>query len=181
MNEPSPSRLFERIPSEEYLVERTEALRKTMPHEEKKETISLLVFQVGNELLAIETRFVKEVKKGKRVHHIPHRSGSMLLGLVNFNGVLQLCIALHRLLEIGTKLDVFKKMVAIEKEGDLWVFPVDEIEGILTLNRSDIENVPTNILKSAVNYLKGIFKIENKVVGLLDEELLFIGINRSLT
>ena len=72
-------------------------------------------------------------------------------------------------------------MVAIAKEGELWVFPVDGIEGIYNADLSLIENVPVNIKKSTVNYIKGILKMEGKAVGLLDDDLLFPSLKRSLS
>lgn len=184
----STSRLFDRIPSDEYVREWTEALMKEPSPEEPKKTLSLLVFRLGEELFALKTDYVKEVAKIRAVHHIPNRSGDILLGLVNLNGELQLCVALHRFLGIAAAPAPLKdkdphhqeRMVAIAKEAELWVFPVDGIEGIFNADLSLIENVPVNIKKSAVNYIKGILKMEGKTVGLLDDELLFPSLKRSL-
>lgn len=183
------SHLFDRVPSQEYVREMTEALIKEGGAEEAKDTISVLVFRLGEVWLAIQTIYVKEVARRRNPHRLPHRSSAILLGLVNLNGELQLCIALHHLLEIEackvpfTKRDFHhhERMIAIEKEGDLWVFPVDGIEGIYIWNISEIENVPSNILKSSLNYLKGIVKMGGKSVGFLDDELLFPNLKRGIS
>jgi len=180
--------LFERIPSQEYVKEWTETLMQESSSEEVKSTLSVLVFNLGVELLAIRTIYIKEVARRRNVHRIPHRSGEILQGLVNLNGELQLCIALHRLLGIETSLaPVVKKdprhqerMIAIAKEGDLWVFHVDGIEGIFNWNVAEIENVPVTVTKSTANYIRGIMKMGGKIVGLIDDELLFPSLKRSL-
>lgn len=144
---------------------------------------------MGEELIAIQTIYVKEVARRRKAHRIPHRSQAILRGLVNLNGELQLCVALHQLLEIEacreppSKRDFHhhERMIAIEKEGELWVFPVDGIEGIFIWDLDEIENVPDNILKSSSNYLKGIVKMKSKAVGFLDERLLFPALKRSLS
>ncbi len=71
-------------------------------------------------------------------------------------------------------------MVAIIREEELWVFPVDEIDGIYNWNLQNIENVPANISKSKANYIRGMMKMDSKSIGLLDEELIFASLKRSL-
>jgi chemotaxis-related protein WspD len=181
------SHLFERSPDREYIREWTESLSQVVNPEQISETISVLVFRLGREWLALSTIFLKEVAHRRPVHRIPHRHSKVLQGVVNLNGELQLYIALHELLQIemstGPNLDPLSyqsdRMVAIIKGGELWVFPVDEVDGIYSWNLSEIENVPVNISKSTANYIKGIIKMENRSIGLLDEELLFASLNRS--
>ncbi len=181
------SSLFERAPPQEYTKELTEALMQRSS-EQDRETLSVLVFRLGQEWLALPTIFFKEVTRRRSVHRIPHRTSKILLGLVNLNGELQLCMALHHLLEIENSIPPHSnrtpyhqdRMIAITKERDLWVFPVDEIDGIYNWDLSDIENAPVNISKSTTNYIKGILKVADKSIGLLDEELLFSSLKRSI-
>lgn len=182
------SKLFDRSPSQEYIKEWTESLTQPESDQEALNALSVLVFRLGQEWLALPTIFFKEITNRRPVHHIPHRSGIILQGVVNLNGELELYVALHELLHIepaDTKnLERLPyhgdRMMAIIKEGELWVFPVDEIDGIYGWNLSGLENVPVNISKSGVNYIKGIMKMDSKSVGLLDEELLFASLQRSL-
>jgi chemotaxis-related protein WspD len=180
--------LFRRPPEESYIQELTEALGKQVPTEEVSNKLSVLVFRLGHEWMAIPTIFFKEVAHRRPVHRIPHRSEKILLGVVNLNGRLELYIALHELLQIEIsgsqplsripyQLD---RMIAISKEGELWVFPVNEIDGIYHWNLSEMENVPITISKSTINYVKGIMNMEHKRVGLIDEELLFSSLKRSI-
>jgi chemotaxis-related protein WspD len=180
--------LFERAPDQGYIAEWTQALMQPPPDECDKRLFSVLVFRLNQEWLALPTICFKEITSRKPMHRIPHRTSKFLLGIVNLNGELKLYVALDQLLEIEPFTAPLPKrapyqedrMVAIAQNGDLWVFPVDEIDGIYNINLCLMENVPVNISKSTAGYLKGIVKIGNKSVGLLDEELLFANLKRSI-
>jgi len=151
-------------------------------------SFSILIFRLGREWVALPTIFFKEVTHRRPVHRLPHQKGKILQGLVNLNGKLELSVALHELLEIEAFIAPsssvipyqLNRMVAIVKEGALWVFPVDEMNGIYHWNLAGMEQVPTVIARSSMHYVKGVIKVENKRVVLLDEELLFCGLKKCL-
>lgn len=182
------SHLLKRIPPESYMQELTEALKNPPAIEYSHEILSVLVFRLGQEWLALPTIFFKEITHRRPVHRIPHRYSPLLLGIVNLNGELQLYVALHELLNIEHAKMIQtnpthyqeNRMVAIAKEGELWVFPIDEMDGIYHWNLSLIENVPINVSKSTTNFVKGVMKMDNKSVGLLDDELLFSTLKRNI-
>src|SRR5580698_2152106 len=62
------------------------------------EAVSVLIFRLGAEWLAFRTRAVAEVTTPRPVHRIPHRSNQVLVGLVNLQGQVQLCVSLRGLL-----------------------------------------------------------------------------------
>lgn len=188
MNSDLASHLFEREPPQKYIEEWTETLRHP-PVQQPVEDLSVLVFRLEKEWFALPLMFLKEVAHRRSMHQIPHRSNKILLGVVNLNGELQLYVDLNALLGVAPQtapdLDWIlyeqNRMVAITKSSELWVFPVEEIGGIYHWNASALENVPVNISKSTANYLKGIMKVDDRIVGLLDEELLFSSLKRSIS
>ena len=173
---------------EEYIQEWTETLKKQNPPAEDLDTLSVMVFRLGHEWLALPTEFFKEATHRRQVHHIPHRSGSLLHGIINLNGELRLCVDLNQLLGIEPVSSLLSeslsyrlnRLMTIKKNGDFWAFPVDEIDGIHVWKHTEIENVPVNITKSTANYLKGIMRIGDKHMGLLDGELLFYSLKRRI-
>jgi chemotaxis-related protein WspD len=182
------SRLFQKVPDKEYIEEWTQSISQPEFPEQALNVLSVLVFRLGKEWLALPTIFCKEITHRRSVHVVPHRSGKILQGVVNLKGELELYVALHELLQIETSI-AFQtsrlpyqrnRMMAIIKDGEFWTFPVDEVDGIYKWNLVEIENVPVNVSKSAINYIKGIMKMENRSIGLLDEELLFASLKRSL-
>lgn len=181
------SKFFARTPPPEYIQEWTEALKRPILHENKN-LISVMVFRLGKEWLALPTIFFKEIKRPKPVHAIPHKSGKILKGIVNINGELKLYISLHEMLQIEPDLSPPQdkepfhqdRMIVIIREADVWVLTADEIEGIFNWDLSGLENVPVNAAKSRINYIKGIMKMGTRGIGLLDEELLFASLKRSI-
>ena len=73
-----------------------------------------------------------------------------------------------------------KRLMVAAKDGEQWVFPVNEIYGIHHFNPGLLQNVPVTIAKSKSTFTEGIFKWDEKHVALLDDELLFYTLKRSL-
>lgn len=143
--------------------------------------LSVVIFRLSQEWLALPTIYFKEVIHRRSIHSLPHRRSPLLLGLINLNGELQVCINLHALLEIEPiPSSPQTQMIALTKEKDVWVFPVDEIEGIDQWNLSDIKEVPLVLSPSKPHYIKGCMIKGEKKVKVLDEELLFMSLKRSL-
>lgn len=183
----SVKKLLERPASKSYVDDWTELLAQEAK-ELKEEEIGVLIFRLGNEWLALSIHLFAEIAELREIHQIPHRSNKILLGMVNVRGQLKLCIALHNLLEIH--IDEIKlheiatpgpiRMLAIQKENEYWIFPVNEVFGIYHFDPTKLENVPITIVKSTANYLQGVIPWKQRSVGYLDEELIFYSLRRAL-
>jgi chemotaxis-related protein WspD len=182
------NKLLDRIPDKEYVDEWTSLIQKEKLTEEIVSEHSVVIFRLNREWLAISTLIFAEVATRRKFHHLPHRSGHILQGIVNLRGQLRLCISLTNLLEIESANDKkepsynerYHRMMAVKKEDMQWIFPVDEVYGIFRCDISQLQNVPVTIMKSNANYLKGVFAWEGKSVGYLDEDLLFSHLQRSV-
>lgn len=179
--------LLERPVNEDYKRDWTDLLTKSTMNVEGEGALSVVIFRLSQEWLALPTIFFQEVVQKRPIHRIPHRINPILLGVMNLEGTLQLCVNLHALLEIhssseqsSTQASSYEQMIALVKKRELWVFPVDEIEGIDLWNLSLMENIPVTVSKSKSNYLKGIMNKHNRSIGLLDEELLFYSLRRRI-
>lgn len=183
----SANSLLAREPDDSYIAEWTSLLAGDSGPKDMAEA-SVVVFRIGEEWLALSTYICKQVADKRHVHSIPHRRDKFLLGMVNLRGQLTLCIALNQLLEIHAE-DIDgkttqelsdKRFLAIQKENETWVFPVSEIFGVIHTDLAKVQNVPVTVSKSTANYLKGVIPWNQKNVGLLDEELIFFSLRRSL-
>lgn len=173
--------LPDRSATAEYLQNWTDLLAHSKESDTSTDTLSLFIFRLGVEWLALAPTTCKEVTEACPIHTIPHRSNHILAGIVNIRGEIQLCIHLHHLLDIETNAPngngsshlAYRRMVVVEKNGSTWVFVADEIHGIHHATTEDLRNVPTTLSKSQATYTKGIIKWHDKNVTYLDEELLF--------
>ncbi len=184
----SANKLLDRKPDPAYIAEWTELLQREMAAEREGDEQSVVVFRLDGEWLALKTALFAEIAHVRPIHRIPHRSGPLLLGMINLRGQLRLCVSLHHLLQLeeGVKEQKegghrqYARMVAIRKGDEQWIFPVDEVYGNFRTRVAKLENVPVTVAKSTANYLRGVMAWEGKSVGLLDEELLFQSLRRSL-
>lgn len=148
----------------------------------------VVVFRLHGEWLALSAYNFKEIIPYKKVHGIPHRSNKTILGFVNIRGQLSLCISMHHLLGASQCVipahapqhkEKLLRMACIHTGEQKWVFPADEIYGIYRLNCEQKYNVPITVSKSTANYLEGMFQIEDKIVGLINKEVLFESLMRN--
>lgn len=154
--------------------------------------VSVLVFRLGAEWLALSTLVLVEVTTERTCHRVPHRSDGVLAGLVNIRGQLQLCISAHRLLGIEpvaatppapdaaappTDGGTLRRLLAIERPGhsahDRWVFPVDEVAGVQRVERTSLRAVPATVSQSGARFCQSLFDWRGAVVGMIDESRFF--------
>ncbi|HEX4343681.1 MAG TPA: chemotaxis protein CheW [Verrucomicrobiae bacterium] len=149
--------------------------------------ISVVIFRVSYEWLALPTQAFVEIAEHRKIHTIPHRRDGNLLGLVNIRGELVVCVSLGRLLELENtgirekKLrTMYDRLVVVNWNSHRFVFPADEVYGIQRLQSSDVKDRPATLGPSSVGYTRGIVSWQNKTVGVLDAESVFAAMDRSL-
>jgi chemotaxis-related protein WspD len=151
-------------------------------------TLTLAIFRLQKEWLALPAQVLKETISPTKIHIIPHRSNEILLGLVNIRGELQLCISLNNLLHLETNLApatalspiVYQRMVVIEKESHTWVFPVDEFYGLHQFADHELRDPPNHAASTIDSYTQGFFHWESRSLSYIDHELLFMSLIRKV-
>lgn len=179
--------LLNRPPPEDYIDE-WKPILALAKKSETGDVISALVFRLGREWVALKSGFLEEILPRRIVHSIPHRTSAILLGLVNVRGELLLCISLAEILHLEVEEEkkqraggaVFGRLVVAAHSGDRWAFPVDEVDQIHRFPASELQAVPATMAKDASSCSQGIFALDSRRIALLDEQLLFDGLKRSL-
>lgn len=163
--------LFERAAPSGYAEEWTRLLRVGKAAEES-ESLSLLVFRIGAEWLALPTTALREVSAVKPVHSLPHRTDSLLLGLVNIRGQLQLCFSLATLLGLEANADeprapstlAYRRMVVAHIGHERWVFAVDEIDGVRRFRPRHLRQPPATVTHVRARFSKSIVQYDEDVL-----------------
>jgi chemotaxis-related protein WspD len=158
---------------------------------------SVLVFRLEHEWLALPTAVVVEVTNPRPLHRIPHRAGTVLEGLVNIRGQLQLCVSLRGLLGLDASGPTptapeaadgtasigglpTTRMLVVERGGDRgterWVFPVDEVAGVQRVARAALRTVPSTVSHAAGRSTLALFDWQGQRVGVLDDARVFDGL-----
>jgi chemotaxis-related protein WspD len=128
---------------------------------------------------------LKEVSEARPTRSIPHRQNRVAVKLVNIRGELLVCVSLREILGIessdpGNQRGQRGRMLVAQHGESPVVFPVDEVEGVHRYSTEAILPVPATLAKAATRYSTGVFMLNGRTVGCLDEDLLFYTVNRSL-
>ena len=149
--------------------------------------ISALIFRIGPEWLSLPTETIQEVAEHRTVHSIPHRRHGILLGVVNVRGELLLCVSVGRLLGLdhgasSEKLRTFyDRLLVVSWDGKRLAFPANEVRGIHRFGPDELAHPPSTVTRAALTFTRGILSWRERLVGLLDPDLLFSTLNRSLS
>lgn len=191
--------LLEREAPLDYVKEWTEVLAKTPPPTSKAETngaivpsgaetLSVMIFLLGGEWLALPVRLLQEVTEPCVTHTLPHRSNELFLGLVNIRGEILMSVSLTHLLDLKVHANsndrvssvAAKRMIVVASQDNRWVFTVDEVCGIHRFPSDELQNTPVVIAKASEAYTKGVFRWRGHKVNYLDSDLLFYTLNRRI-
>jgi chemotaxis-related protein WspD len=158
-----------------YLEEWTERLAAPV-EQTAADQQSVLLFRLGEEWLALRVQVLVEVTNPRPVHRVPHRTG-MLAGLVNIRGELHLCVRLAQVLGIAPKeggaSSPGARLVVARREGDVWVFPVDEVDQVYRFPAAELAGAPATLARAAGRLTRGVFVWRERSVGYLDDAQLF--------
>jgi chemotaxis-related protein WspD len=171
------------------------SLRESTAHVAAKKSVvalgtkSVVIFRIGTEWLALPTDVFQEIGDRCAVRRLPDHRGGILSGLVNIRGELLLCVALGVILELDKAAEGQQKgkstsgeRLMICKRGDAGLaFQVSEVYGLHRYHARDLRSAPATLAKAAGGvYTLGVVPWKDRMVGCLDDELLFYTLNRSL-
>ena len=134
---------------------------------------ALIVFRVGEELLALPLKLLQEVTPPFGIHSVPGRSNGCFLGLVNIRGEILLAACLRQLLGLQprqTQMEVADghARMAVTAPGDeQWVIAIDEVLGIHLCKAEELQPPPV-VLTTAQALTEALFAWRGRQVALID-------------
>lgn len=148
----------------------------------------VVIFRVGAEWLALPTTLFLEVATLRPVHSLPHRRSALVRGLVNVRGELLVCVSVAGALGIAeggapapdSGRQSGQRLLVLSRDGQRLVFAAEEVGGPYRYHPRDLLPPPATVARAAGTYTKAVFLWREKSVALLDDELLFYTLNRSL-
>jgi len=178
----------------EALDERTAQLAAPLPRTRQSNMLSVLVFRLRREWFALSASLCRQVISPMAAHTLPHRSNGTLLGVVNVRGQMLLKVSLLEVLGLpfaasdsdctepvsghglkgGAAAKAYPRMVVIEQAlpsggSDVWVFEVDELDGIHPIELNALESPAAGVQMSASACTRRVFLWQNRRVSLLDD------------
>lgn len=147
-----------------------QTLMADRPEDTSRANTSLLLFRVGDLKLAVPTRTAWALGPVLHYARIPHRSGTVLLGLAAFRGQILPCCSVARLL--GTprrKTHLSRTLILEESPGRRWAIPIAAVVGVRMCEVLPV-GAETEI---AMKWLCGEIHEHDGVYAVLDTEVLF--------
>lgn len=152
------------------------------------DTHSVVVFRIGAEWLALPTTIFQEITSIRAIHSLPHRRNGVVMGLANIRGELLICVSLRQVLSLGEttgrkpekQRGADARLLVMQREGGRAVCSVDEVYGIQRFHPRELMEVPATVARATATYTRAVLSWQKKSVGVLDDQLLFYTLNRSL-
>ena len=167
-------RFFDRPAPDGYLAEWTRLLAAPVSAADRKD-LSVLLFRLNSEWLALPTQVIVEITSPRPMHRIPHRSNETLLGMVNLRGQLQLQVSLHGLLGVDDArgAPASPRLVVMKRDGQTWVFQAEEVAGVERFDQGEPKGVPSTLANTASSFSRSVISWRDKSVGFLDDLRVF--------
>jgi len=137
-----------------------------------KETaeVQLVVFRLGAEEYGVPITQVQEINHLSTPTKIP-RSPAFVEGVINLRGNVIPVIDLKKRFELeGTEYTEDARIVVVEISGHTVGVIVDEVSEVLRLPTSSIDPPPAIITGITAEYLRGVGKLQDRLLILLDLE-----------
>ncbi|MBA4186475.1 MAG: chemotaxis protein [Planctomycetaceae bacterium] len=138
--------------------------------------ISVLVFRLGDEWLALPVGVLVEVTRPRVPHRVPHRGG-LLAGMVNIRGELHLCVRLDLLLGVAIAGERHSeqnpRLIVVRRESEGWAFSADEVDQVHRVPGHSLTPPAPTLSRALTKLTRGVFTLGTRPVGLLDDQRVF--------
>lgn len=175
--------LLDRDLPEAYGVEWTEDVAAQLA-DERIERTGVLVFRLGNELMALPLDVVIEIAEWRPMHSLPHRRDAALAAVANVGGELRPCVSLGELFGNGASTVPVSsdrgRLIVVGEGRPEWIVPVHETLSIHNLAMDALDPPPATIQRSTAAFVRGIFSWRDRQVALLDAQLVLSALKRRL-
>ena len=144
------------------------------------DTIQVVSFMLQNQAgkkedYAIPIEQVREIRSVEKITRVP-KSESFVKGIMNLRGLIIPVIDVKEKLGLGSQgTTSVKQRILVANIGDsLTGLLVDEVDQVMRIQTKDIDSAPQATSESH-HYIQGIAKLDQKLVILLDADVLLLG------
>ncbi|MGM0471392.1 MAG: chemotaxis protein CheW [Bacillota bacterium] len=132
-----------------------------------EETRQLIVFNLGGEEFGVKITRVQEIIRPKKITELPN-SSEFMAGIINLRGDIISVIDLRSKFGVQQETDQKTRIIIVEMDNQDVGLIVDSVSEVLRIEPEDIEEAPDRIAGIKEDYLKGIGKVDDRIVILLD-------------
>ncbi len=149
-----------------------------MAEEKKMKDLQLVVFHLTDEEYAVPITQVHEIIKPAEITHIPGMP-DFVEGVINLRGKVIPIIDIRKRFNLEQKeQDEETRIVVVDVGVQTVGLVVDAVTEVLRLSTEAIDPVPVTIAKISSEYLKGIGKLKERLIIILDIEKMLTEIEK---
>ena len=138
--------------------------------EVQNETLELATFYVGDALCGMDILKIQEINKLMVMTKVP-QAPDYVMGILNLRGQIVTIIDLGKKLGLSsTELTGKSRNIIVNSKGEYIGLMAARISDVMHSDISKIEPPPANIGGVQGKYFTGVFKTEDKLIGVLDVE-----------
>jgi len=133
-----------------------------------KNTIELATFYVGDALCGMDILKVQEINKLMEMTKVP-QAPDYMIGILNLRGQIVTIIDLGQKLGLGkAELSNESRNIIVNAPGEHVGLLVTRISDVVMADPDKIEPAPANMSGMQGGFFTGVYKTENKLIGILD-------------
>lgn len=133
-----------------------------------KTVIELATFHVGDALCGMDILKVQEINKIMEMTIVP-QSPDYVQGILNLRGQIVTIIDLGKKLGLGqTDLGSDPRNIIVNAPGEYVGLLVNKLSDVVAAEPDKIEPAPANMSGIQGSFFTGVYKTENKLIGVLD-------------
>jgi len=135
--------------------------------------IQMVTFSLGNEEFGIDILKVHEINRMMELTKVP-KAPEFILGVINLRGLIIPVVDLKKRFKMENKEpDKKTRIMIIETMEKLICFIVDEIKEVVRVSYDRIEPPPEIVAGIGCEYLRGVGKVEERLINILEGSKLF--------
>jgi purine-binding chemotaxis protein CheW len=134
------------------------------------DTVELATFYVGEALCGMDILKVQEINKLIEMTRVP-QAPEYVLGILNLRGEIVTIIDLGNKLSLkSTEMSDKTRNIIVNSNGEHIGLMVEKISDVVQADWEKVEAPPANIGGVQGKYFTGVFKTEDRLIGILDVE-----------
>lgn len=138
----------------------------------EKKIIQLVTFKIGSEEYAVDIFKVREIENMKLLTKLPN-SPDFVEGIMNLRSNIVPVVSLRAFMGMPKKEISFKTSIIVSEIGGKIIgFIVDEVNEVLRIDNSIIEDAPELSVNHDSHFIIGIAKLDGRLIILLNLDVL---------
>ncbi len=133
----------------------------------KSKDMQVVVFSLGGEEYSVDISMVREIIRMVDLTRIP-KLPEFIEGVINLRGQITTVIDLRKRFEMEPIVNDNNRIIIVDSKGEPIGIIVDSVSEVMTVPPGQIEDMPSIKHARTQEYLKGICKVDDRILILLD-------------